>query len=247
MPRRPLVRLIAVAAAVAAVAGGCTNVETPEPEDVEPAAEIAIAPDVEARLARFEPTEIRADLSALSDEDRRVLGLIVEASRWLDPLFLRQVWQGNPELEQTTHGWNEGERGAARDYFELNFGPWDRLEEMEPFLGETPHPPGAGYYPDDLGKDAFEAWLAAHPDDRDAFTSTVTVIRRDGDGPGGGALLAGLRRVPEAGGRGVAPGRRRDLEPVAEALPRTCAPTPSCPTTTTPPTSPGWISTRRSR
>jgi len=180
MPRRSLVLVLSVAAAVA-VAGGCTKVEEPPPGDAEPASEIAIAPDVEARLARFAPTEIRADLSSLSDEDRRVLGLVVEASRWLDPLFLRQVWQGNPQLEMATHGWSGGARGAARQYFELNFGPWDRLEEMQPFLGDTPHPDGAGYYPEDLTAKEMDAWLEAHPEDREAFTSTVTVIRRDGD------------------------------------------------------------------
>jgi hypothetical protein len=182
MPRRPLPFAAAVLATCALLAaGGCAGVDTPEPEDAEPEAEIAVAAGVEERLARFVPTEIRADLSSLSAEDREVLALVVEASRWLDPLFLRQVWRGNPELEAATRGWREGERGAARDYFELNFGPWDRLEEMEPFIAETPHPEGAGYYPEDLTREEFEAWIAAHPGDREAFTSTVTVIRRDGD------------------------------------------------------------------
>ncbi|HEX2252324.1 MAG TPA: hypothetical protein VHQ65_03545 [Thermoanaerobaculia bacterium] len=144
-------------------------------------AALAVAPDVEERLARFAPTPIEADLSALSAEDRRVLALVVEASRRLDPVFLRQVWAGNPALAERIENWRGGERGAAREYFELMFGPWDRLEEMEPFLGGVPHPPGAGYYPEDLDRAELEAWLAAHPDDREAFTSTTTVIRRDGD------------------------------------------------------------------
>ena len=173
-------------------------------------ASLAIAPDVEARLARFSPTPIEADLSALSAEDRRVLELVVAASRWLDPIFLRQVWAGNPELARATEGWSAGERGsteergAARDYFELNFGPWDRLEDMEPFLGTWPHPEGAGYYPPDLTRDELEAWLAAHPGDREAFTSTTTVIRRGADG--------GLVAVP------YSEAYRELLEPAAALL-----------------------------
>ena len=178
MPRRCLPLALA---AVLIAAVGCTHAPMSDTEESEPAAEIAVAADVEERLARFVPTEIRADLSPLSAEDREVLALVVEASRWLDPLFLRQVWQGNPELERATRGWRDGARGAAREYFELNFGPWDRLEEMAPFLDATPHPEGAGYYPEDLTREEFEAWLAAHPEDREAFTSTVTVIRRDGE------------------------------------------------------------------
>ncbi|MGH9363208.1 MAG: dipeptidyl-peptidase 3 family protein, partial [Thermoanaerobaculia bacterium] len=35
--------------------------------------------------------------------------------------------------------------------------------------------------PEDLAKEQFEAWVEAHPEDREAFLSTVTVIRRQGD------------------------------------------------------------------
>ena len=48
--------------------------------------------------ARFAPTEIGADLSKLSDADRRVLAKLVEASKIIDALFLRQVWAGNDAM-----------------------------------------------------------------------------------------------------------------------------------------------------
>ena len=41
--------------------------------------------------AQFAPTEITADVSKLSDADRRVLAKLVEASKIVDALFLRQV------------------------------------------------------------------------------------------------------------------------------------------------------------
>jgi hypothetical protein len=50
---------------------------------------------LEKMTARFAPTEIRADLSALSAADRQVLAMLVRASRIIDALFLRQVWAGN--------------------------------------------------------------------------------------------------------------------------------------------------------
>ncbi|HMB52360.1 MAG TPA: hypothetical protein VKU40_03530 [Thermoanaerobaculia bacterium] len=146
-------------------------------------AEMAVAADVEERLAQFAPTPIEADLSALSAEDREVLTAIVEASELLDPVFFRQVWQGNAEMGETVRGWQEPDAAhrAAAEYYAVNFGPWDRLAEMEPFLGDHEHPEGGGYYPEDLTAEEFEAWLEEHPEDREAFTSTVTVIRRDGD------------------------------------------------------------------
>ena len=48
--------------------------------------------------ARFAPTDITADLSKLSDADRRVLAKLVEASKIVDALFLRQVWTGNDAM-----------------------------------------------------------------------------------------------------------------------------------------------------
>ncbi|HEX2163409.1 MAG TPA: peptidase [Thermoanaerobaculia bacterium] len=182
-------------------AGAAAGAAPPAPIDAD---RLAVVPDVEARLAQYAPTPIAADLSALSEEDRRVLDLVIEASRHLDPIFLSQVWQGNPALARAIDGWRGGERGAAREYFALNFGPWDRLAEMEPFLGSWEHPEGAGYYPEDLTREDFEAWLEAHPEDREAFTSPTTLIRRDGDG--------GLVAVP------YSTAFREHLEPAAALL-----------------------------
>jgi hypothetical protein len=67
------------------------------------------------------------------------------------------------------------------DMFDLHFGPWDTLAENHPFYGGEPMPPGAGFYPKDLTKEAFEAYLAANPGQKEALTSGYTVVRRRGD------------------------------------------------------------------
>ena len=180
-------KTLALAVILAASAAACR----PSGETVEEPAAAAtteqetpgmeIAPDVEQRLAKLTTVRLEADLSALSPADRRVLDLLVEASRAMDEIFLRQVWVGNPELRQRLAAVRGPRVQAARDYFAINFGPWDRLAEMEPFIGSTPHPDGAGYYPVDMTKEEFERWVAQHPEEREAFISTTTVIRREGD------------------------------------------------------------------
>src|SRR3546814_15965736 len=65
--------------------------------------------------------------------------------------------------------------------YDLHFGPWDTLAENHPFWGTTEWPEGAGFYPTDLTKAEFDAYLAAHPDQKDALTSGYTVVRRQGD------------------------------------------------------------------
>src|SRR5215471_18030696 len=53
---------------------------------------------LEKMAARFVPTDITADLSKLAPNDRRVLTKLVEASKIIDGIFLRQVWSGNVSM-----------------------------------------------------------------------------------------------------------------------------------------------------
>ncbi len=147
-----------------------------------------IVPDLARRLAQFAPTPLAADLSALSPEDRQVLDKLIEASKLLNEIYLRQAWTGNPALRDEIAKLTSPDAKDVQDYFRLNFGPWDRLDERKPFYGEKPHPEGAGYYPEDMTKAELEGWIAGHPADKAAFQSDVTVIRRDAQG--------GLKAVP---------------------------------------------------
>ena len=88
--------------------------------------------------ARFAPTDIGADLSKLSPADRRVLAKLVEASKIIDALFLRQVWAGNEAMlldlvqDQTPEG------RARLHYFLINKGPWSRLDHHAVFVPGAP-------------------------------------------------------------------------------------------------------------
>ncbi|REJ81139.1 MAG: hypothetical protein DWQ36_10590 [Acidobacteria bacterium] len=132
-------------------------------------------PPVEERLAQFEPTSLDADLSGVPGSERAVLGDLIRAARLMDEVFLRQVWTENPQMRAAL----ADAPPPVREYFEVNFGPWDRLDDMHPFVdGAPPHPPGAGYYPTDLTREELEGWIAEHPEQAEAMTSLYTVVRR---------------------------------------------------------------------
>ncbi len=173
---------MSVMVGIGAISTACGGVREPaSPASVANAdPERRIVPDIERRLAQFSPTPLDADLASLSPEDRRVLDLLVAAARPMNDIFLRQVWAGNPELKREIAGWQGTRVEAARAYFDINSGPWDRLDSMKSFIGERPHPEGAGFYPEDMTKEEFEAWVAAHPDQRESFLSGVTVVKRRG-------------------------------------------------------------------
>ena len=57
-------------------------------------------PELAKKIRRFEPTVLTADTSRLTPGDRKALKKIIAAAKLMDPLFLRQVWNGNTALHQ---------------------------------------------------------------------------------------------------------------------------------------------------
>ena len=146
-------------------------------------AEDPAVPDL-ARLlvmtARFAPTDISADLSALSPADRRVVAKLVEASKIVDALFLRQAWAGNDAMLLDLVR-DQSPAGRARlHYFLINKGPWSRLDHNQPFIaGAPPKPAGANFYPGDASKADLESWLQSLSEaERAQATGFFTVVRR---------------------------------------------------------------------
>jgi len=139
---------------------------------------LRVAPDIAARRAQFEQHTLAADLGALSQGDREALGHLVTAARRIDEIFKLQAWRGNPEFAVRVAALEGPDARAAQDYYRIMYGPWDRLHELEPFLGDLPHPAGAGFYPENMTKSELNGWIKEHPDEAAALTSLVTVVRR---------------------------------------------------------------------
>ena len=143
-------------------------------------------PDAQAlqkMAARFAPTEIGADISKLSATDRRVLARLVEASKIVDALFLRQVWAGNEAMRLDLVR-DQSSLGRERlHYFLVNKGPWSRLDHNQVFVpGAPPKPAAANYYPDGASKAELERWIQSLPEpERTRATGFFTVIRRAGN------------------------------------------------------------------
>ena len=134
--------------------------------------------------ARFAPTEISADISRLSATDRRVLAKLVEASKIMDALFLRQVWAGNDAMLLDLIR-DDTPAGRARLHsFLINKGPWSRIDHNQPFVPGAPSKPeGANFYPAGSSKAEVERWLQSLPDgERARASGFFTLIRRGQNG-----------------------------------------------------------------
>jgi len=159
-----------------------------------------------AKIARFAPTPLTANVASLTPNDRKALQKIIAAAKYYDPLFLRQIWSGNEMLMQKLQT-DQSQLGHLRlHYFMINKGPWSQLDGNEPFIeGVPPRPPQANFYPEDMTKDEFTAWLnTLSAAEKEKATGYFYVIRRDANGK--------LKTVP------YSEEYREFLEPAAKLL-----------------------------
>jgi hypothetical protein len=142
------------------------------------------APELQRMAARFVPTEITADVSHLTPNDRRVLAKLVEASKMIDALFLRQVWSGNEAMLLDLVNDQTPEGRARLHYFLINKGPWDRLDHYRIFVPGAPKKPeGANFYPEGATKAELERWIQGLSEaERAQATGFFTAIRRGRNG-----------------------------------------------------------------
>src|SRR4051812_5595362 len=170
-------RQIPLAALLAATAA-CTAPARP------PALASAVAADgysVAAQRAKIVRIDMHPDTSFLTAEERDVVNDLIQAADLLDPIFLRQVSVDNPRVRDEIASLNRADGPLLLDWFDFSAGPWDTLADNRPFWAGRPLPPGGGVYPADLTKEALDAYLAAHPEQKDALTSPYTVVHRQGD------------------------------------------------------------------
>lgn len=123
------------------------------------------------RLNQYTDFTLTADLSELSENQIKMVELMIEASKEMDDVFWMQAYGDKEALWETITDPN------VKRFTEINYGPWDRLNGNEPFVdGVGPKPAGANYYPADMTKEEFDAW------DNAEKASLYTLVRRDDNG-----------------------------------------------------------------
>jgi Peptidase family M49 len=132
---------------------------------------------IDKKLAQYTTVRLTTDMGKLSDNERRMIPVLIDAARSMDAIFWRQAYGSRDSLVGSIKD------PGTRRYAEINYGPWDRLDNNAPLVeGVGPKPPGAGFYPPDMTKEQFEAAAAKSPAQGKFLRSQYTVIQRDSAG-----------------------------------------------------------------
>ena len=123
------------------------------------------------KVESYAVVEVKSPLyDALSDNDKKIVDLFRQAGEIMDGLFWKQTFGDKAEIEALPDGY-------AKTYAMINYGPWDHLEDNNPFVeGYGVKPLGCQYYPQDM---TMEEWNAFEDPDK---LNLYTVIRRDENG-----------------------------------------------------------------
>lgn len=127
--------------------------------------------EMQAKVNAFIEVELTTDISHLSENEKQMLPLLFEAAQIMDEIFWTQAYGDKEKLLSKI------DDEATKSFVNLNYGPWERLNNNAPFIeGYGEKPLGANFYPSDMTQEEFEAF------DADDKTSQYTIIRRKADG-----------------------------------------------------------------
>ena len=177
---------------------------------------------VRDRLATYTTVKLQTDLGLLTEKERKMIPLLIDASEIMDSLFWVQAYGDRDSVLSSISD------PDVRKFVEINYGPWDRFRGNEPFVkGVGEKPKGANFYPQDMTKQEFESAAEESSDRAKSLRSLYTVVRRGADGAlttipyheaFSGQLQVAALKLRQAAALAEDSGLRRYLELRAEAL-----------------------------
>lgn len=144
-------------------------------------ATVKVVPDLSRRVAKFRSVEMPFHSAGLTLNERKMVGKLVEACRYLESVYWRQMDPEALTLYQSLEGSKNPRDVELRRYLWINASRFDLIDENKPFVGKDPMYPGRGFYPQGLTREQIEKYVAEHPDKKADLYSATTLVRWHGD------------------------------------------------------------------
>lgn len=124
--------------------------------------------DYTDNLTTYIPVSLTTDLSKLTDSELKMLPHLFAAADIMNSLFWQQAFGDKKALMESIAD------PKLRKFAEINYGPWDRLNDNAPFLDNVEEKsPGSNIYPYDMTKEEFEELGLQNEKDQ------YSMVRRD--------------------------------------------------------------------
>lgn len=145
------------------------------------AAPLGVAPDLDARLARFKPIEMPLGGSQLNSKEQQLVRKLVDAANCIERIYWRQSDPDGLRLYGQLEKSQDPLDQKVLRFLKINGSRYDLVDELRPFLGTQSAPPGRALYPPGLTPSDVEKYVAAHPNQKDAIYGERSILRRSGD------------------------------------------------------------------
>lgn len=163
--------LLALSLFFGACAGDATEKEADDSSTNEEAEQVTSLTGIDADLSKYTSVKLTANLDVLSEKQRQMIPILIEAGKVMDQLFWFEAYGSKNQLLESISD------AKFREFASINYGPWDRLDGNEPFMESYgPKPEGANFYPTDMTKGEFEALKL------EGKSSLYTFLRRNESG-----------------------------------------------------------------
>jgi hypothetical protein len=150
-------------------------------QNTSPKSNVSVVPDLAQRVAKFRRVKMPFNSQGLTDREKQMIDKLVDASGLLDCIYWRQSDPDGLKLYLSLQSSTNPQDELLRRYLKINGGRFDLIDDNKPFVGAQPMPPGRGFFPEDMTRAKFDAYVAAHPQQKDALYNPWTIVRRKRD------------------------------------------------------------------
>lgn len=103
---------------------------------------------IEQRLKTYKTIKLTTDTLKLSEAEKECIYHLIKAAEFADLIFWEQTYMPKKEALKKVKDEN------LKKFMEINYGPWDRLNNDAPFVkGVGEKPKGVNFYPEDFNPD----------------------------------------------------------------------------------------------
>lgn len=142
--------------------------------------QVQVVPDLQQRVDKFRQVEMPFHSEGLSAREKQMVLKLVEACRYLDDIYWRQVDPGALPLYKSLAGSHNPEDVTLRRFLWINGSRFDLLNGDKPFVAGLEPSPWGGFYPQGITRDEIENYVKSHPEKRREIYSNTTIVRRKG-------------------------------------------------------------------